>query len=100
MKFSILPSLALAGAVMAEAELSGFQSSSKMEGMMQMKQSHRDAQRAAGVFDMNRYQIAAATKCQNGKAGEYSCNNVDLQGHLRHQDMGSKSREGSDLWGM
>ncbi|KAK3185839.1 hypothetical protein K4F52_005293 [Lecanicillium sp. MT-2017a] len=99
MKFSILPSLALAGAVMAEAELSGFQSSSKMEGMMQMKQSHRDAQRAAGVFDMNRYQIAAATKCQNGKAGEYSCNNVDLQGHLRHQDMGSRSREGSDLWG-
>ncbi len=99
MKFSILPTLALAGAAIG-AELPAAKSSSMMQSMMQYKQSHRDAQRAAGAFDVDRYQVAEASKCSNGKAGEYSCNNVDLQAHLRHQDMGSKSREGSDLWGM
>lgn len=54
-----------------------------------------------GAFDLDRYEARlAGTPCVNGKAGEYTCNNVDLMGFLRHQDMGSRTRVGNDVWGM
>ncbi|KAF4126222.1 hypothetical protein GMORB2_1468 [Geosmithia morbida] len=55
--------------------------------------------RAAGVFDVGRYEKIGATACTDGKAGEYKCGNVDLKDFLRHQDTGSETREGNDIWG-
>ena len=101
MKLSVLSTLAVAGVVSAEMSLQSMsmQGANMMQSMMQYKQSLRDERRAAGDFDINRYQRAESAPCINGKAGEYDCNNVDLLDHLRHQDMGSRSRDGNDLWG-
>lgn len=63
------------------------------------KTALREQQIANGDFDVDRYEVAAATGCTDGKAGEYTCNNVDLKAFLRHQDMGSRTREGNDVWG-
>jgi hypothetical protein len=72
-----------------------------MSTLKQRKNTQRDRDRAAGVFDLDRYEAAASgSPCVDGKAGEYSCNNVDLLGFLRHQDVGSQTREGNDIWGM
>ncbi|KAJ6789658.1 hypothetical protein PWT90_08672 [Aphanocladium album] len=69
-----------------------------MAEMRTMKTQQRQEDRAAGAYDADRYTAQAATKCSNGKAGEYLCRNVDLKGFLRHQDTGSGDREGNDLW--
>jgi hypothetical protein len=72
-----------------------------MKELRQRKMALRESEEAAGVFDKDRYKkVSSATSCTNGKAGGYSCNNVDLLGFLRHQDMGSRTREGNDIWGM
>jgi choice-of-anchor B domain-containing protein len=63
------------------------------------KESQREQERADGVFDLNRYKKTGAAACTDGKAGEYKCKNVDLKGFLRHQDVGSRTREGNDIWG-
>lgn len=71
-----------------------------MEELRGRKESQRAEDLAAGVFDEDRYTaLATGTSCVNGKAGEYSCNKVDLKGFLRHQDMGSRTRVGNDVWG-
>lgn len=70
-----------------------------MAAMREIKMQQREQDRAAGIFETNRYVAQGATKCSNGKAGEYSCRNVDLMGFIRHQDMGSGDREGNDVWG-
>jgi hypothetical protein len=72
-----------------------------MKELRQRKMALRESEASAGVFDKDRYKkVSSATSCTNGKAGGYSCNNVDLLGFLRHQDMGSRTREGNDIWGM
>lgn len=71
-----------------------------MAAVKQQKVDHRAEQAAAGAFDLNQYQLQGASSCTNGKAGGYSCNNVDLKGFLRHQDMLSKTLAGNDVWGM
>lgn len=71
-----------------------------MSVMKELKTQQREQDRKEGVFALDRYVAQGATKCSNGKAGEYMCNNIDLKGFLRHQDMGSSQREGNDLWGM
>lgn len=71
-----------------------------MASLRAAKTQQRESDRAAGVFDVDRYAAQSATKCTNGKAGEFLCRNVDLKGFLRHQDVGSGPREGNDLWGM
>lgn len=38
------------------------------------------------------------TPCENGKAGEYPCSNVDLLSFVNHKDLGSKGN-GNDIWG-
>ncbi|KAJ1327074.1 choice-of-anchor B family protein [Microdochium nivale] len=71
-----------------------------MQELRQRKNDQHSQDLAAGVFDLDRYErLASGTACVNGKAGEYSCNNVDLKGFLRHQDMGSRTRVGNDVWG-
>lgn len=70
-----------------------------MSHLHALKTAHREAGRAAGLFAPGKYPVAPAAKCQSGSAGDYSCNNIDLQGHLPHDKMGSSSREGNDIWG-
>ncbi len=70
-----------------------------MASMQSLKMQQRESDRADGMYAADRYAAQAAAKCSNGKAGEYSCRNVDLAGFLRHQDTGSGQREGNDLWG-
>lgn len=74
-----------------------------MAELMAKKTAQRTAQREAGLFDKDRMppaaRKAAVTKCVNGKAGVYSCSNVDLYGFLSHQVLGSTTREGNDVWG-
>lgn len=72
-----------------------------MGQLRQRKMALHESQAAAGVFDKDRYKtLSSGTSCSNGKAGEYSCNNIDLKGFLRHQDTGSRTRVGNDIWGM
>ncbi|KXJ88959.1 hypothetical protein Micbo1qcDRAFT_137482 [Microdochium bolleyi] len=71
-----------------------------MQELRRRKDNQHSQDLASGVFAEDRYQrLAASTACVDGKAGEYSCNNVDLKGFLRHQDMGSRTRVGNDVWG-
>ncbi|KAH7174999.1 uncharacterized protein B0J16DRAFT_364942 [Fusarium flagelliforme] len=67
--------------------------------LRQRKTALFEKQAASGVFDKDRYKVASSTACVDGKAGGYSCNNVDMKGFLRHQDMGSRTRVGNDVWG-
>lgn len=71
-----------------------------MSHLMSIKTEHRERARAQGLFKPNSYIDLAKTPCVDGKAGEYSCENVDLLGFLSHQAMGSTTREGNDIWGM
>lgn len=71
-----------------------------MAELRQRKMALHESEAAAGVFDKDRYKVlGSSTPCSGGKAGEYSCNNIDLMGFLRHQDMGSRTRVGNDIWG-
>ncbi|KAE8423460.1 hypothetical protein BDV36DRAFT_92160 [Aspergillus pseudocaelatus] len=70
-----------------------------MSHLMSIKTEHRERARAQGLFRPNNYIDLGKTPCVDGKAGEYSCENVDLLGFLSHQAMGSTTREGNDIWG-
>ncbi|GES58635.1 regulatory P-domain-containing protein [Aspergillus terreus] len=94
MKWTLLSSLALASLATAS-----FEGEAKMSHLMSLKMQSRERARASGLFQVNRYMDRGATKCKNGKAGEYSCDNVDLNAFLSHQAMGSVTREGNDIWG-
>jgi hypothetical protein len=68
--------------------------------LMQLKTNHWQSMRDNGMFDPGRYKsVSTTTACVNGKAGDYSCQNVDMHAFLSHQDMGSTTREGNDVWG-
>ncbi|THC96682.1 hypothetical protein EYZ11_003837 [Aspergillus tanneri] len=95
MRLSIVFSLILACAVVASRE-----GESRMAHLMSLKLEHRERARSQGLFRVNKYTDKGSTKCVDGKAGEYSCENVDLQGFLSHQALGSTTREGNDIWGM
>ncbi|OAA63776.1 hypothetical protein ISF_04485 [Cordyceps fumosorosea ARSEF 2679] len=70
-----------------------------MSKLMSAKMSQRAQHRADGAYDAGRYAAAATSaKCSNGKAGDYSCRNIDLAGFLSHEDTGSSTREGNDIW--
>ncbi|KAJ6440074.1 regulatory P domain-containing protein [Purpureocillium lavendulum] len=72
---------------------------SKMPAVMGLKTTNHEQKLQDGLFDAGRYKVQAATKCRNGRAGEYSCENIDLLGHLTHEKMGSETRAGNDIWG-
>ncbi|KAA8650254.1 uncharacterized protein ATNIH1004_002936 [Aspergillus tanneri] len=87
MRLSIVFSLILACAVVASRE-----GESRMAHLMSLKLEHRERARSQGLFRVNKYTDKGSTKCVDGKAGEYSCENVDLQGFLSHQALGSTTR--------
>ncbi|EXM08594.1 hypothetical protein NOF04DRAFT_8098 [Fusarium oxysporum II5] len=71
-----------------------------MGELKQRKMALHESEAAAGVFDKDRYKVlSSGTPCSDGKAEGYSCNKIDLLGFLRHQDMGSRTRVGNDVWG-
>lgn len=90
-----------ADAVVGPAELEAYNAPNaiSMEKSKQMKIDQQARDERAGAFAENRYILQPATACKDGKAGEYSCNKLDLKGFLRHQDMQSRSRRGNDVWG-
>ncbi|KAI4289313.1 MAG: hypothetical protein L6R35_001413 [Caloplaca aegaea] len=95
MKFSTLLVATFATAIHAQVE---------MDRLMDLKTKQWDRMRAEGVF--NRYdnpnarvQAVGPTACVNGKAGEYSCDKVNLLSFLSHAEMGSSTKEGNDIWG-
>lgn len=44
-------------------------------------------------------QAQAAVPCVNGKAGEFSCNNLDLLAHVPLASLGNSGSRGNDIWG-
>lgn len=94
MRPATLSALALAASCVAQD-----MSINMMGTLMSLKTAHHDVKKSAGVFREGAYESMGATKCQNGKAGEYSCKNIDLLGSLTHEAMGSTTREGNDVWG-
>ncbi|KAF7592141.1 hypothetical protein BBP40_000628 [Aspergillus hancockii] len=94
MRSTILSFLSLASLATASREAAPV-----MNHLMSIKTEHREQARAQGLFKLNNYIDLGKTPCVNGKAGEYSCENVDLLGFLSHQALGSTSREGNDVWG-
>lgn len=92
---------ARANAVFGPADLRAYNAPNavSMEDLKQMKLDQQSQDERAGAFAEDRYTAQSATTCKDGKAGEYSCNNLDLKGFLRHQDLQSRSRRGNDVWG-
>lgn len=100
MRLSTISALAFASSTVAEVQFEiSMLENNKMRNLMEVKTSHRESGKSEGLFDANRYTSTSATQCANGQAGDYSCENVDLQSHLTHADMGSSTREGNDVWG-
>lgn len=95
MKITALSLLSLGCAAAASRE-----GEAAMDRLMSVKLEQREKFRAQGLFNANQYPDMGSQKCVNGKAGEYSCENVDLLAFLSHQAMGSTTREGNDIWGM
>ncbi|KAK0650028.1 hypothetical protein B0T16DRAFT_509074 [Cercophora newfieldiana] len=80
--------------------LAGHATAESMSVLKELKLNAWSHLAESGAYDLNRYQaLEATTPCVNGKAGEYQCNKVDLVAFLRHQDMGSSTRKGNDVWG-
>ncbi|KAK1758905.1 hypothetical protein QBC47DRAFT_449616 [Echria macrotheca] len=98
MKVNALVSAAL-GASVASAGTAA--SASKMEEVMELKIKQWDAARAQGLFEGSLLypKIKAETPCIKGKAGEYGCNKVNMHGFLSHEDLGSQTKAGNDVWG-
>ncbi|KAG6006954.1 hypothetical protein E4U21_006573 [Claviceps maximensis] len=94
MKLAIFTLLAVAMVhVQAESAMS------KMSQVMSQKSSFHKQKQEAGVFAEKKYTSMGNVKCENGKAGEYSCENIDVVGSITHEATGSTSREGNDIWG-
>ncbi|KAG5925967.1 hypothetical protein E4U42_003770 [Claviceps africana] len=93
MKLGTVTLLAMAaGYVQAES------AASKMSQVMRAKASFHKKKQEAGVFAEKNYQGTGYVECKDGKAGEYSCHNIDVKGSMTHEAMGSTSREGNDIW--
>ncbi|OAX80184.1 hypothetical protein ACJ72_05490 [Emergomyces africanus] len=100
MKLSLLAPLVVAGLAMAEFLSRDEKNMMQMQRLMDMKLAAREKLIKDGVFDEGRFKsINTPQRCVNGKAGEFSCNNVDMTAFLSHEDMGSTTRTGNDIWG-
>lgn len=84
---------------LAAASLAGSGVNAKpMSVLRQLKLNTWAELSETGAFDIHRYEaLAVSISCQNGRAGEYRCNNIDLVSFLRHQDLGSSTRQGNDV---
>lgn len=73
----------------------------EMDLLMNMKLDQWGKMRAEGMFGPNRVgSVTQKVPCSGGKAGEYECDHVDLLSFLSHEDLGSTTRHGNDVWGM
>jgi len=100
MKFNSIIATAALGATTVTAA-AGAAGASKMEEVMALKTKQWDEARAAGLFGGSSMypKVKKTTPCKKGKAGEYQCNNVNLHAFLSHEDTGSASKAGNDIWG-
>lgn len=89
MRFSTLALLGLVGTAFA----------SEMDLLMEMKTAERAAMRSRGDFAKGKHARREKEKCKDGRAGEYACDNVDMLDFISHEEMGSTTREGNDVWG-
>ena len=69
----------------------------RMEHMMKLKMEHHAQCLAAGECPRNRAHMAEV-KCENGMAGNYECNNIDLLSFVPIAQLGS-TYVASDSWG-
>ncbi|KFY00288.1 hypothetical protein O988_03392 [Pseudogymnoascus sp. VKM F-3808] len=100
MKISLIAALGAATLVTSRSIKSANANHMAMERLMDMKVSSREKLRNDGYFKSGKFKSSKhSTACVNGKAGEYSCNGVDLQAFVSHEDLGSVAKEGNDLWG-
>ncbi|KAF4506668.1 hypothetical protein G6O67_006731 [Ophiocordyceps sinensis] len=102
MKFVVLSTLTLFWAAVSQdiaGESAAIVVGDKMGTLMSLKSSHFEDKMVAGAFADGKYKSMGATPCKDGKAGEYSCEKVDLRAFVTHGDMGSQSRAGNDIWG-
>ncbi|CCX10161.1 hypothetical protein FPQ18DRAFT_314688 [Pyronema domesticum] len=82
-----------------------------MDGIMKMKQETWDEYQAMGYFKPGRHSSTNkfspckkgyVTLNDNGNTTNYACRNLDVTGHLTHDDLGSidpTARIGSSIWG-
>jgi len=61
------------------------------------KEKNRAESRAVGLSPISK-PFVSDVKCENGYAGEYPCNNIDLLSFVPLAELGS-TREASDSWG-
>jgi choice-of-anchor B domain-containing protein len=89
--------------------LNRFSSGEVMEATMAEKQATWDRYEAMGYFSPGRWKSSNKfSACTNGHAKvaniTYQCNNLDVTGHLSHDDLGSlyvdPKRIGSSIWGV
>lgn len=85
---------------LAVAGLASAANPAAMDRLMTLKSEQREAFRSQGMFDSGKYgRDNKFHKCRGGRSGEYACNNVNMHGFLSHEEMGSTTREGNDVWG-
>ncbi|KAI1955807.1 hypothetical protein LOZ58_006618 [Ophidiomyces ophidiicola] len=86
--------------LLASAGLANAAGPELMSELMSLKLRDHESMVKKGYFRPERYRTTdGVTKCVNGKAGEYSCKNVDMYGFIPHGNLGSKTRVGNDVWG-
>ncbi|KAH6967675.1 hypothetical protein BGZ61DRAFT_358602 [Ilyonectria robusta] len=99
MKFrSLITAAAMGGTVVSAGAESA---SAKMEEMMEIKTQQWDKAEAEGLFGGSKLykKITSFQPCVKGKSGPYQCKNVNLHGFLSHEDLGSATLRGNDVWG-
>lgn len=101
MKFNSVIATAALGATTVSAAAAGAAAASKMEHVMEIKVKQWEDARSRGLFGGSFLypKIKKATPCVKGQAGEYKCNKVNLHGFLSHEDLGSTTKAGNDVWG-
>ena len=99
MKLSLVAVLAMAA--MATSRSIKNKNQVTMERLMGLKVASREKLRDDGYFGAGKWKSSSEVQtCTGGKAGEYGCDKVDLYSFASHEDLGSETKEGNDLWGM
>lgn len=88
-------------------ESARYESGEVHERLMMRKMSTYNRERLRGSYDSRRWSsnsLKAVNACTNGFAGNgtgnrFACKNVDLYYFLSHSELGSRTGEGSSIWG-
>ncbi|KAF8477083.1 hypothetical protein BDZ91DRAFT_757660 [Kalaharituber pfeilii] len=106
MKFSALLLAALLFVASSVEVVASESTTSIMTELMQEKIKTRQKWRDLGVFKSKLYsRLSSFQPCKNGKSGRgkgkesFKCNKIDMTAFISHEDMGSETREGNDVWG-